>query len=160
MFKPTDSIVAALRDLYTCLGAVECGRAACLGRELDAELSSRRPDITDALLSTAQAARQHGLELGVELTAACCRAGCARLGQRHPGASIEVRVPPVSAVQIGFESGPKHTRGTPPNVVEMSPLVFIDLATGRQAWEEAKHAVRSSGAHADEAQQAFPLWTP
>lgn len=160
MFKPTGTIVAALRDLYTCLGAIECGRAASLSLELDAELFRRRPDITDALLSSAQAARQHGLELGAELTAACCRAGCARLGQRHPGASIEVRVPPVSAVQIGFESGPKHTRGTPPNVVEMPPLVFIDLATGRRPWDDAKQAVRSSGAHAHEVQQAFPLWTP
>ncbi len=158
MFKPSDAIVAALRDLYACLGAVECGRATDLGRELDAELSRRRPDITDVLLSTAQAARQHGLELGAELTAACCRAGCARLGQRHPGASIEVRVPPVSAVQIGFQSGPTHTRGTPPNVVEMPPLTFIDLATGHHVWDDAKQDIRSSGAHADEARQAFPLW--
>ncbi len=160
MFKPTDAIIAALRDLYACLAAVECGRAASLGRELDAELAHRRPDITDALLSTAQAARQHGLELGIELTAACCRAGCARLGQRHPGASIEVRVPPVSAVQIGFESGPRHTRGTPPNVVEMPPQVFIDLATGHQQWSETMRLVTSSGAHAHEAQRAFPLWKP
>ncbi len=160
MFKPTDAVVAALRDLYVCLGAVECGRAATLNLELDAVLSRRRPDVTDVLLSAAQAARQHGLELGAELTAACCRAGCARLGQRHPGASIEVRVPPLAAVQIGFDSGPTHTRGTPPNVVEMPPLVFIDLATGRHPWEDSKHAIRSSGAHAHEVQQAFPLWTP
>lgn len=160
MFKPSEEIVAALRDLYTCLGALECGRAAGLSRELDAVLSHRRPDVTDVLLSAAQSAREHGLELGAALTAAGCRAGCARLGQRHPGASIEVRVPPVAAVQIGFDSGPTHTRGTPPNVVEMPPLVFIDLATGQLPWDEAKHAIRSSGAHAHEAQQAFPLWTP
>lgn len=92
-----------------------------LGLELDAELGHNRPDLTDVLMSSAQAARQHSLELGVELTAATCRAGCARLGKKYPGASIEVRVPPVSAVQIGFGTGPKHTRGTPPNVVEMPP---------------------------------------
>ena len=160
MFKPVDNIVAALQDLYTCLSAVECGRAATLGLELNAELSRARPDLTDVLLSAAQAARQHSLELGEQLTAASCRAGCARLGQRHPGASIEVRVPPVSAVQIGFGSGPKHTRGNPPNVVEMPPLTFIDLATGRLDWETSREHIRSSGAHAHEVQQAFPLWKP
>ncbi|MDO5737201.1 MAG: sterol carrier family protein [Propionibacteriaceae bacterium] len=160
MFKPVDSVVAALEDLYTCLAALECGRAAALRLELHAELARSRPDLTDVLLSTAQAALQHSLELGRELTAASCRAGCARLGKRHPGASIEVRVPPVSAVQIGFGNGPKHTRGTPPNVVEMPPLVFLNLATGRGDWDAVKHKVRSSGAHAHEAQQAFPLWTP
>lgn len=158
MFKPVETVVAALQDLYTCLAAVECGRAARLGLELHAELSRTRPDLTDVLLSAAREARQHSLELGQELTAATCRAGCARLGRRHPGASIEVRIPPVSAVQIGFGTGPKHTRGTPPNVVEMSPLVFIDLATGRLDWEASRKLVRSSGAHAHEVQQAFPLW--
>ncbi len=160
MFKPTDTVVAALRDLYTCLGAIECGRAATLGLELDAELGRSRVDLTDVLLSAAQSARQHSLELGEELTAATCRAGCARLGKRHPGASIEVRVPPVSAVQIGFGTGPRHTRGTPPNVVEMPPRTFIDLAVGQGDWETSMRHIRSSGAHAHEAQQAFPLWLP
>lgn len=160
MFKPTDAVVEALRDLYACLSAVECERAATLGLELDAELSRKRPDLTDVLMAAAQASREHLLELGEELTAASCRAGCARLGRRHPGASIEVRVPPVSAVQIGFGQGPKHTRGTPPNVVEMTPLVFIDLATGRHDWEAIREDIRSSGTHAHEVQQAFPLWKP
>lgn len=160
MFKPVPTVVAALRDLYACLSAVECGRAAMLGLELNAELSRARPDLTDALMSAAQAAREHSLELGEELIAAACRAGCARLGKKFPGASIEVRVPPVSAVQIGFGSGPKHTRGNPPNVVEMSPLVFIDLAIGRHCWDSSREHIRSSGAHADEARQAFPLWKP
>lgn len=160
MFKATDAVVAALRDLYACLSAVECERAATLGLELDAALSRTRTDMTDVLMSSAQAAREHSLELGEELTAACCRVGCARLGKQHPGASIEIRVPPVAAVQIGFGSGPKHTRGTPPNVVEMSPQVFIDLATGRHGWDGIRSDIRSSGTHADEARQAFPLWQP
>ena len=87
--------------------------------------------------------------------AAVCRAGCALLGERYPGASIEVRVPPFAAVQIGFGAGPKHTRGTPPNVVEMDGETFAALATGRLAWADA--TVRSSGAHAHEAEAAFPL---
>lgn len=160
MFKPTDILVAALRDLYVRLGALGHDGQASLARELDERLTQRRPDITDDLLAAAHSAREHGLELGNQLSAACCRAACTRLGKRHPGASIEVRVPPVAAVQIGFESGSTHTRGTPPNVVEMAPAVFIDLAVGHHGWDEAKSQVRSSGAHAHEVERVFPLWVP
>lgn len=138
MFKPTPKVVAALRERLD-------------GAELDAELARRRPDLTSLLLRTA---REDG-DLGRELTAAVCRAGCARLGELHPGASIEVRVPPFAAVQLGFGSGPRHTRGTPPNVVELSPAVFVDLAVGRVTWDQADKRV--SGVHADEAAAGFPL---
>ena len=71
------------------------------------------------------------------------------LAARAPGHSVEVRVPPYSAVQC--IEGPRHTRGTPPNVVETDPLVFVELATGRRAWEDAvaDGSVRTSGARAD-----------
>ncbi|SHI41420.1 hypothetical protein SAMN02745244_00322 [Tessaracoccus bendigoensis DSM 12906] len=138
MFKPSPRVVAALRERVS--------QAA-----LDAELARKRPDLTGLLLTAAADAAP----LGRDLTAAVCRAGCGLLGQRHPGASIEVRVPPYAAVQIGFGSGPQHTRGTPPNVVEMTPETFIDLALGRLAWEDA--TVRASGVHADEVARAFPL---
>ena len=56
----------------------------------------------------------------------------AMLAARHPGRSVEVRIPPYAAVQCGIgDPGPTHTRGTPPNVVETSPLTFLRLATGR-----------------------------
>src|ERR1700739_2953942 len=45
-----------------------------------------------------------------------------------PGASVEVRIPPFAAVQC--VSGPRHTRGTPPNVVETAPRTWLLLATG------------------------------
>jgi hypothetical protein len=66
-----------------------------------------------------------------------------------PGRSVEVRVPPVAAVQC--VTGPRHTRGTPPNVVEMDPVTWFRLATGRLGWDEAvgSGAVRASGARAD-----------
>ena len=66
-----------------------------------------------------------------------------------PGRSVEVRVPPVAAVQC--VAGPRHTRGTPPNVVEMDPVTWFRLATGRLGWVEAVNsgAVRASGARAD-----------
>jgi hypothetical protein len=66
-----------------------------------------------------------------------------------PGRSVEVRVPPVAAVQC--VEGPRHARGTPPNVVETDPLTWFRLATGRVGWDEAVRAgaVRASGSRAD-----------
>ena len=66
-----------------------------------------------------------------------------------PGRSVEVRVPPVAAVQC--VPGPRHTRGTPPNVIETDPVTWFRLATGRLGWAAAvaSGAVRASGARAD-----------
>ncbi len=65
-----------------------------------------------------------------------------------PGNSVEVRVPPLGATQC--IEGPRHTRGTPPNVVEISPKVWFDLALGYRSWEQAteEHLVSSSGVRA------------
>ena len=68
---------------------------------------------------------------------------------RHPGHALEIRVPPVSAVQC--LAGPRHTRGTPPNVVETDPVTWIRLAAGRVGWAEAlgSATVHASGPRAD-----------
>jgi hypothetical protein len=75
-----------------------------------------------------------------------------------PGASVEVRVPPFVAVQC--VSGPKHTRGTPPNVVETDPRTWLLLATGlvRLADAQATGALRLSGARAGEIDHWLPLF--
>ncbi len=67
----------------------------------------------------------------------------------HPGRSVEVRVPPAGAVQA--IEGPRHTRGTPPNVVEMTPETWLRLATGRIEWTQARAEghVLASGTRAD-----------
>ena len=72
-----------------------------------------------------------------------------RLAELAPGRSVEVRVPPYAAVQC--IDGPHHTRGTPPNVVEMDAATWIALATGRLAWADAvaDGRARASGARAD-----------
>ncbi|WP_345620520.1 maleylpyruvate isomerase family mycothiol-dependent enzyme [Streptomyces ziwulingensis] len=57
------------------------------------------------------------------------------LAVKAPGGATEVRVPPYAVVQC--VEGPRHTRGTPPNVVETDPLTWIRLATGRLAWTDA-----------------------
>jgi hypothetical protein len=88
--------------------------------------------------------------------AAAVRGVAGLLPARYPGRSVEVRVPPFTAVQC--IEGPRHTRGTPPNVVETDPLTFLRLATGRLAWAEAvaDGSVRASGNRADLSEQ-LPL---
>jgi Bacterial SCP ortholog len=72
-----------------------------------------------------------------------------QLASRVPGRAVEVRVPPYAAVQC--IEGPRHTRGTPPNVVETDPVTWIMLATGRITWASAAGdgRVRASGPRAD-----------
>jgi uncharacterized protein (TIGR03083 family) len=71
------------------------------------------------------------------------------LAARAPGRSLELRVPPYAAVQC--VEGPRHTRGTPPNVVETDPLTWIRLAAGRLGWSDAvtRGLVNASGERAD-----------
>jgi hypothetical protein len=71
------------------------------------------------------------------------------LAQQVPGRSVELRVPPHVAVQ--FVEGPRHTRGTPPNVVETDAATWLRLATGRTSWAEAVESgtVSASGNRAD-----------
>lgn len=59
----------------------------------------------------------------------------ALLETRAPGRSVEVRVPPYAAVQV--VEGVRHTRGTPPAVVETDAATWIAVATGAQAWLDA-----------------------
>jgi hypothetical protein len=77
------------------------------------------------------------------------------LADRAPGKAVEVRVPPYAAVQC--IEGPRHTRGTPPNVVETDPVTWITLAAGRAGWAQAVASgkVRASGPRAD-----LSAWLP
>ncbi|GAA0476613.1 sterol carrier family protein [Streptomyces sp. NPDC046215] len=71
------------------------------------------------------------------------------LAAKTPGGSVEVRIPPFAVVQC--VAGPRHTRGTPPNVVETDALTWLRLATGRQGWAGAveEGSVTASGERAD-----------
>jgi len=93
------------------------------------------------------------LDAGVEPDRTTLRAAVrvllAALAAAAPGRSVEVRVPPYGAVQC--IPGPRHTRGTPPNVVETDPLTWLEIATGRVTWADAVNAgrIRASGNRAD-----------
>jgi hypothetical protein len=71
------------------------------------------------------------------------------LAARAPGRAVEVRIPPYAAIQC--VAGPRHTRGTPPNVVEADAVTWILLATARISWAKAAAdgRVRASGPRAD-----------
>jgi Bacterial SCP ortholog len=77
------------------------------------------------------------------------RALADQLATDHPGRSVEVRIPPFAAVQC--IAGPRHTRGTPPNVVETDAATFVALACGFESWAVAVRdgRVRASGERAD-----------
>ncbi|MFP5020867.1 sterol carrier family protein [Pseudonocardia phyllosphaerae] len=88
---------------------------------------------------------------------AAVKESLAELAARAPGHSVEVRVPPFGAVQC--VEGPRHTRGTPPNVVETDPRTWLALALGRRSWDDAvaDGAVRASGSRAGEIAGFLPL---
>lgn len=90
-----------------------------------------------------------------EATGLAVRVLLARLVERAPGRSVEVRVPPYAAVQC--VEGPRHTRGTPPNVVECDGATWLLLASGRLAWADAvaDGRLRASGERAD-----LSAWLP
>ena len=100
------------------------------------DLNRSVPEITPAVLQRGALGR-------------CTRALATILARRHPGRSVEVRVPPYAAVQC--VEGPRHTRGTPPNVVEVEPVAWIELATGRLVWSDAlaDGRIAASGDRAD-----------
>jgi len=82
-------------------------------------------------------------------TATAVRFCLEELADQAPGRALEVRVPPYGATQC--LEGPRHTRGTPPGVVEMDADTWLGLATGTMGWDDAlaSGAVTASGERAD-----------
>jgi uncharacterized protein (TIGR03083 family) len=115
---------------------------------LDEYLVSR---CVEACIHTLDLAAATGIEprLDRDAMAATARTLARMLAGQAPGRSVEVRVPPYVAVQC--VEGPRHTRGTPGNVIETDPVTWLELATGRLAWAEARGAgrVSASGERAD-----------
>ena len=93
-----------------------------------------------------------------ESIGAAVRLTARTLAALAPGASVEVRIPPFAAVQC--IAGPRHTRGTPPNVVETDPRTWLLLAAGMLSFQEAKDAgaLSLSGSRAGEIEHCLPLF--
>lgn len=107
------------------------------------------PHIKSTAIAVALTALDEGRTPERPVFRAAVRASLAVLAECAPGRSVEVRVPPYGAVQC--VPGPRHTRGTPPNVVEMAPEVWLAVATGRLDWGVAvtEGRVQVSGVRAD-----------
>ncbi|WP_052809581.1 sterol carrier family protein [Streptomonospora alba] len=142
-------------------------RQAALREALDTQLAAlgeapysgpdRPSPVLSACVGAVLRARSEGAQPVRSAVKAAVRGTLAELAERAPGHSLEVRVPPYGAVQV--VEGPRHTRGTPPGVVETEPLTWLALAAGTTSWQEAvdAHAVSASGTRADLA-GLLPLW--
>jgi hypothetical protein len=95
------------------------------------------------------AASPSDLPLARNVTATAVRYTLEEVTARAPGNSVEVRVPPFGVTQC--VEGPRHTRGTPPNVIECDADTWLALVTGKLSWADAvaAHRVAASGLRAD-----------
>jgi hypothetical protein len=113
-------------------------------------MPARKPDLNGpADVAVVGAALDRGEDPPQAALRSAARYLLQMLERDTPGRSVEVRVVPVAAVQV--VEGPRHTRGTPPNVVETDAGTWFRLATGRLDWVVAVQsgAVRASGARSD-----------
>ncbi|MGW4492723.1 sterol carrier family protein [Streptomyces sp. NPDC004376] len=145
--SPLAEVEARLRDLLDTHPAgypVDVGSGVMT---LDDFLVTRLVDLV--LCADDLTTRGLDVPLDRQALAAATRVLADTLALKSPGASTEVRVPPYAVVQC--VPGPRHTRGTPPNVVETAPLTWLRLATGRLTWPDAlaRAEVSASGERAD-----------
>jgi uncharacterized protein (TIGR03083 family) len=137
----------ALVDLEGALADVD------LTRPIPTRLNPMRLD--DFLITRCVEGVVHGLDLdppvdpdpaALKITT---KALLSALVQKAPGHTVEVRVPPIAAVQC--VEGPRHTRGTPSNVVEVDAVTWVRVATGRLVWRAAvaDGRIKASGERSD-----------
>ena len=95
------------------------------------------------------AASPSDVPLPRNVTATAVRYTLEEVTARAPGNSVEVRVPPFGVTQC--VKGPRHTRGTPPNVIECDAATWLGMVTGQLSWADAVAASRvfASGLRAD-----------
>ncbi|MFB7472797.1 sterol carrier family protein [Kitasatospora sp. NPDC056184] len=153
------SVAAAFdRAVEALLGALERPEAADPARRFEIRLGSMA--LADFLVTRLVETVVHADDLAAALgaapfphdrqaVAAVTRLLADAFAERTPGGAVELRVPPYAVVQA--VEGPRHTRGTPPNVVETDPLTWIRLATGRTVWADAVEAaaLSASGERSD-----------
>jgi hypothetical protein len=107
-----------------------------------------RKGIDDALGFAAVRAVLGEQEVSRDTLATAVRYLLQLLAEKAPGHTVEVRVPPFGAVQV--VEGPRHTRGTPPNVIETDARTWVALGAGRMSWDAAARAsaIAASGTRA------------
>jgi uncharacterized protein (TIGR03083 family) len=144
-------IDVAAAELDAVLGEVTPGRLLPHGFGPMAAADFLVTRLVELVVHSDDLARATGMdvELDRRAVAAVTRLLADALAAKAPGGAVELRVPPYAVVQCVH--GPRHTRGTPPNVVETDPRTWIRLATGRTTWAEARAeaAVTASGERSD-----------
>lgn len=124
-------------------------------RDLTATITARLGTLSfgDFLVTRCVEGAVHALDLGAPTDPTALKVAirilAAVLERAIPGKAVELRVPGHVAVQV--LGGPRHTRGTPGNVVEADPIAFLEVATGRQRWDDAcaRGTIRGSGNRAN-----------
>ena len=124
--------MAAVREVRAFFEAFEAQRAAT-GEPADSY--ARGEYLLNSYLLNSPEAEQAFAALPRSVRATFVRFTLEELATLAPGNSVEVRVPPLGVTQC--VAGPRHTRGTPPSVVEARPLVWAALVLGACSWEQA-----------------------
>lgn len=144
----------ARADLLAALDAVTADNPTLLGRRgplrlADLMVTRINELVTHSLDLSASVPDLAPVEIDRAALGIACRMLTGILAERVPGHTVELRVPPYAAVQC--VAGPPHTRGTPPNVVEVDAMTWVELATGRRSWNDAFSvgAIRASGERSD-----------
>jgi uncharacterized protein (TIGR03083 family) len=153
--KPPDQLRAELHDLTASaidlLATVPDDAVLLMGRSTTVVADYLPSRCVEACVHSLDLAAATGADPGLVPAAVgiATRLLATMLAARVPGRSVELRVPPYTAVQL--VTGPRHTRGTPPNVVEMDGATWLEVATGRVGFGDAVSAGRiaSSGERAD-----------
>lgn len=124
-------------------------------------MSTRRtdPEAGTRALQDWAAAVASGTPAARAVRATAVRHTLELFAEEFPGRSVELRVPPFGAVQA--LPGARHTRGTPPAVVETDDQTWLALVTGSLTWADARAQgrLRASGERSDLSDQ-LPLPGP
>ncbi|MFL6128650.1 MAG: sterol carrier family protein [Mycobacteriales bacterium] len=153
--EPAEEVLAGLYAARDVAAATElpAARAVRAGRDPVAPADYLVTRAIELVVHADDLSRSLPERAPVPLDRAALRVACQALAdvlaERAPGHSLELRVPPYAAVQA--LQGPRHTRGTPPNVVETDPVTWVRLATGRLSWADAVpgRSVQARGERAD-----------
>lgn len=141
--------------------ALETWRSSPTGALSDGIATLRASDAARVVLLDLVERRLSAHEpLAAEAEAEAARALAIVIQDRFGGKTLEVRIPPVTAVQLkALGSGPQHTRGTPPNVIEMDASTWVRLALGFESWTQVRPRVSASGSHVDDLAAMLPIYS-
>lgn len=135
-------------------------QTARLNAVSDATISLRPADAARVvLLDLAVRQLADGVALVPAAEAEVARSLASIIHERFGGKTLEVRIPPVTAVQLtSLGAGPQHSRGTPPNVIEMDAATWVRLGLGFASWTQVRARVSASGAHVDDLAAMLPIY--